>query len=80
MNAEQRKKMIDDNPISSNLKDKFKVVGVIPGPIKHKGVQYDLRKMSTAVADKLASDEGFIYLEKKSSTGSQTQGVSDKKN
>ncbi len=63
MNKDKIEKIIKENPISPNLKDKYKVVGVVPGLVKYQGVQYDLRKMSDEVAAKLAEDKKFRYLE-----------------
>ena len=60
----QLEKLKKENPLSPVLKDKYKVVGVIPGPIKFKGIQYDLRTMDLATAELLAADNEFRYLVK----------------
>jgi len=49
---------------SAHLEGKFKVVGVVPGPVKTKSFGVvDLRFITLNVAEKL-HEKGFPYLEK----------------
>lgn len=52
-----------ENPPSEHLKNKFEVIGVVPGIVHWKGSKYDLRKITAETADILVKD-GFKYLKK----------------
>lgn len=65
--AEKVEKLKKENPPSEQIKDRFEVVGVIPGPVAWKGKTYDLRKISLAKAEQLVQ-EGLPYLKEKVGT------------
>lgn len=51
--------------VSEHIKDDYKVVGIVPGPVKFQGFgTVDFRTVSKEVADKLY-EKGCIYLKKK---------------
>lgn len=52
--------------IDNRLKDKFKMVNVLPGEFRFKGNMYDTRNMNVTTARKLVK-EGCPYIEEKGS-------------
>lgn len=58
MTKDEIQKLKNDNPPSPHIKDKFEVVGVIPGLIKIDGRQYDLRNITAGEAEELVNRKG----------------------